>query len=214
MVNNGEVKQETVDFMIKILKDKKMTPQKLYKSVCEYMGIKEAPELNIIDINQGTMGVYNPNKGNISFPAKTGIGTMFHELTHFQQFQKVYRAFGKDAMIDAQVEKLHNRMQMNPKYAEHKLGKPFNESSAEEISTLLEKEKTRLNFEFNEDFYKKVSDANGELSPKEKEEAKAYLEAMKCPDHNSTIIEREAYHNEISFENEISKINEVLFPKK
>lgn len=214
MVKNGEVQQETVDFMMKILKDKKMTPQKLYKSVCEYMGIKKAPELNIIDVNQGTMGVYNPNKGNISFPEKTGIGTIFHELTHFQQFQKVYRAFGKDAMIDAQVEKMNTRMQMNPKYAEYKLGKPFNESSAEEISTLLEKEKTRLNSEFNEDFYKKVSDANGELSPKEKEEAKAYLEAMKCPDHNSTIIEREAYHNEISFENEISKINEVLLPKK
>lgn len=214
MVNKGEVKQETVDLMLKLLKDGKLTPQKLYKSICEYMNIKKAPELNIVDINQGAMGVYNPNKGNISFPENTSIGTMFHELTHFQQFQKVYRAFGKDAMIDAQVEKMHTRLKTNPKYAEYKLGKPFDKASAEEIGGLLEKEKARLNSEFNEDFYKKVAEANGELSQKEFEEAKLYLDAIKCPDHNSTIIEREAYHNEIVFENEVSKINKVLRPKK
>lgn len=214
LVNKGDVKQETVDLMLKLLKDGKLTPQKLYKSICEYMNIKKAPELNIVDINQGAMGIYNPNKGNISFPENTSIGTMFHELTHFQQFQKVYRAFGKDAMIDAQVEKMHTRLKTNPKYAEHKLGKPFDKASAEEIGGLLEKEKARLNSEFNEDFYKKVAEANGELSQKELEEAKLYLDAIKCPDHNATIIEREAYHNEIVFENEVSKINKVLRPKK
>lgn len=215
LVSSGKVKQETVDMLMGLIKDSKKNSLKdSYEAIINYMGIKVAPELKPLAEGRGIGGVYHPNLGDIRLPENADLGTILHELTHFNQFQKVYRAFGKDAMVEAQVEKLVNALKQNPKYAEKELGKPFKDATKEEIEMFMEKERNRMNSEFNEGFYKRVAEANGELSSKELEEAKKYLEAMKNPNHNHSIIEREAYSKEISFENELREILKIIKPKK
>lgn len=215
LVASGKIKQETLDLMMGLIKDTKSNGIKSsYEAMIKYMGIKVAPELAPLEGNGSAFGMYHPNIGDVRLPEDAKLGTIFHELTHFLQFQKVYRAFGKDAMVEAQVEKMVRALEQNPKFAEKELGKPFKNATKEEIELFMKKERNRINSEFNEEFYKRVADANGELTPKELEEAKEYLEAMKNPNHNHTIIEREAYSKEISFENEIKEIIKIVNPKK
>ena len=215
LVSSGKVKQETVDMFVGLINDTKNTGiRNSYETMVRYMGLKVAPELKPLEEGTGAYGVYHPNFGDIKLPENANLGTIFHELTHFNQFQKVYRAFGKEPMVEAQVEKLVSALKQNPKFAEKELGKPFKDATKEEIELFMKKQRDRINKEFNEDFYKRVAEANGELTPKDMEEAKTYLEAMKNPNQNHSIIEREAYRKEISFENELREIIKIVNPKK
>ena len=200
LIEEKQIDKETVDFLKDVVLNRKIkNPKELYNAMLTYMGHKTGPNLVQNKTPKGANGVYLFTSGELSIEGKVTMGTMYHELTHFDQFQKVYRAFGKDKMIDAYCEKINNHMKYEPKYAQIKLGKSYNEATEKEIEEVLTKERQRISEKFNEEFYEKIAKEKGELSEKEFKQAETYLEAMKNPFHNQSYIEKEAYSKELQF---------------
>ena len=183
LVANGEIDKTYLDIFIETngRKGKKFI-QDVYNKLVKAMGYdKNKPKLNIVDeytcSASGSNGIKISLKG---FPSQEQqIGAIRHELEHFRQKELVYRAFGREAYINAKIEPSITVLKLSDEKCIEKLGKTFKELSPSEIEVYRTKVRAEIESKLQilEDLLKErgtISSTSAEYA-----EAKNYLQAMK-----------------------------------
>ena len=107
------------------------------------------------------------------------MGTLRHELEHFRQKDLVYRAFGEQAYIDAQIQPIIKRLKYNSEYCQKITGKKYSDLTQAELDNYIESCKNELGkncSKLRDLRFRKGDIAQGS---EEYNEAKRYLDAMK-----------------------------------
>ena len=153
-----------------------------YNKISKLMGYENsAPELKII--NSYTSGGSSTSSILVSTKSFKTKNEQFrvirHELEHFRQNEMIYRAFGKDAYIEAKLTPSVERLRLNDDYCKSRFGKTFNELSADELAQY--KANAVKEIESKVGILEKVFQNKGKIEQGTPEylEAQKYLDAAK-----------------------------------
>ena len=114
-----------------------------YKQVSKSMGYDRltCPKLRIAH-DSSLKGGGGAGLGHITIntgaPKENTIGTIRHELEHHRQNEIVYRAFGKDAFLEATINRNMVRLKENESYCMEKFGKKYAELTEAELESYKE----------------------------------------------------------------------------
>jgi len=217
LVTAGEIDEKSAKLFTDLYESEAFgNTKKMYDKLTNYMGYKIAPEVVVKkdDFHDG-FAIYNFANAKIGVGEKCNMSDLYHELIHFSQFDKMYRRYGKDAIIDARIEGLVNELKFDSKfkggeYTKNIFGKSFDEVTPEELEKFIAEKKATLNSHFNDEFYKKVAKSQGKLDKQGEEDASKYLEGLKSSDRNASSIERDAYKQQLKFEDMLRKFATIL----
>ncbi len=158
----------------------------VYKKMCKDMGYRFSHDVPRIKISQkfSTGGNSDINKITLYMQGEKTtysdvIGTLRHELEHFRQKDLVYRTFGEQAYIDAEIQPMLKRLKYNSQHCQKITGKKYSDLTQAELDNYIEscKNKLRENCSKLRDLrFRKGDIAQGS---NEYNEAKKYLDAMK-----------------------------------
>lgn len=153
-----------------------------YNKISKLMGYENnAPKLKILysEVSgaSNTSSIVVPTK-LFNTKAKQ-FRVIRHELEHFRQNEMIYRAFGKDAYIEAKLAPSVERLRLNDDYCKSRFGKTFKELSAEELAQY--KENAAKEIESKVEILEKVLQNKGKIEQCTPEylEAQKYLDAAK-----------------------------------
>lgn len=156
--------------------------KEVYNNISKMMGYENcAPKLRIIhrySSSSSSSGVISVSTKAFDTKAKQ-FSTIRHELEHFRQHEMIYRAFGKDAYIEAKAAPSIERLRLNDDYCKSKFGKTFKELSEQEL-TAYKKELTK-EIEDKSETLENILKNKGKINQGTPEyaEAQIYLEATK-----------------------------------
>ncbi|MGN0031559.1 MAG: hypothetical protein ACI37Q_06370 [Candidatus Gastranaerophilaceae bacterium] len=213
LIESGKLDKKYADFFREMYETGAISDSaKLKTKLAEFLGYKISPDVEIDkNLDKSGMALYIVPTGKIRIGEKVDLGILYHELVHFSQFDKLYRAFGKDAIIEGMVKGAVNGFELDKlkgsKRAMATFGKEFDKLTPEELNKFTSDLRKSLSESFNEDFYKKVAESKGQLTPEELEDAQKYLKALEAADRDHAALENEAYTREIQFE---KKFNEFI----
>ena len=183
LVADGKIDKTYLEIFTKTNgKEGKSFVKDVYDRLAKAMGYdKHKPELQIVekycDSSSSTNGI------KISLAAYTKneqqIDAIRHELEHFRQRELIYRAFGREAYIEAHIEPSLNLLKVSDEKCIKKFGKTFKELSSSEIETY--KATVRKEIESKLQLLEDLLKEKGTISPTSAEyaEAKKYLQAEK-----------------------------------
>lgn len=217
LIEAGKIDSETAVFFTDLIESKSFgNIPKMYEKLAKFMGYEKAPELIINpDLDNSGIAVYNYINGTISVGEKPKLSDIYHELIHFGQFDYLYRAFGKDEILNARTLGIVNELKFDSKFkggrvSQRIFGKPMEEVSAAELESFLTKKRMDFSANFNDEFYQQVAALKGELSEGSKAKAELYRQALMAADKNQSLLEKEAYGKQILFENKLSEFIRIL----
>src|SRR5574344_222327 len=161
--------------------------KKCYQKLTKSMGYSNLSAPDLVIISAGKAGCSSANSGKITINTldfntkEKQIGAIRHELEHFRQKEMCYRAFGKEAYIDSEVDAIINKYKLCEKICIEKLGKKFSELSEKEIAQLRSDIKKDIGSSIGIDKLELVLSSKGKIpvGTKEYKEAATYLEAKK-----------------------------------
>lgn len=215
LINNNVLDKKTADLFVDLLTTRSFkNPHKMYEKLVQYMGYKTAPKL-MFDKNLNADAMYNFIDGTITVGKNSNFSTLYHELLHFSQFEKLYRGKGKQAILDARIEGIANGITFDGKYLQGKMAqaifnKPFSEVTDADMAAFLNNKKINYSTRFNDKFYEKVAVDQGDLSQEDLNLVEKYLEALKAPKKNDSFLEKEAYRKQIDFDNKLRKLVSIF----
>ena len=157
----------------------------VYRKMCTNMGYRFAHDIPNIKISKKFSNGGNCDINTITLYMQGGtsyseiIGTLRHELEHFRQKDLVYRAFGEQAYIDAELQPMLKKLKYNSQYCQKITGKKYSDLTPAELNNYIENCKDEL-----KETCSKLRDLRyrkGDIAPESNEykEAKRYLEAIK-----------------------------------
>lgn len=156
--------------------------KEVYNKISKMMGYENcAPKLRIIhgySASGSNSGVISVSTKAFDTKAKQ-FSTIRHELEHFRQHEMIYRAFGKDAFIEARTAPSIERLRLNEDYCKSVFGKTFKELSEQELTTY--KNSVAKEIEEKTKKFEKLLKSKGKINQGTADyaEAKKYLEAAK-----------------------------------
>ena len=122
------------------------------------------------------------------------LGTLRHELEHFRQKDLVFRAFGQDEYINAELQPILKRLKYNEAHCIEQTGKKYSELTQTEIDKYVERHKDMLIKDCSK--LRSLLERKGkiEVGTSEYKEAERYLKAIR--DYESPFM----YENNLTEE--------------
>ena len=204
LINNGELNET----YLQIFKDtEKLNGEEFiktaYDKLAEIVGLTKKPKLIIKQNQASSKSSFDTIElclGGLKSKADQ-FNFIRHELEHAKQTEMMYRAFGKDALLDAYVQRAINHLKMNPICCLQEFNKSsFDKVPQEELEIFIKKLKGNLSPKTG--FLDEIVEKKGKILPNtpEYEEAQKYLEAArnyKSPGMLNGIKVRESYFEQI-----------------
>ncbi len=177
--------------------------KEVYNKISKMMGYENcAPKLHIIhgySASGSNTGVISVSTKAFDTKAKQ-FSTIRHELEHFRQHEMIYRAFGKDAYIEAKTAPAIEKLRLNEDYCKSEIGKTFKELSEQELTVY--KNGVAKSIEEKIKTLEKILKSKGKINQGTPEyaEAQIYLEATKNYKTPTMVLGKDAtpeYVNEL-----------------
>ena len=107
------------------------------------------------------------------------LATMRHELEHFRQKDLVYRAFGEEEFLNAEIQPMLRKLKNNPAHCLEQTGKKYGELSKVDIDKYIQRHKDMLRKDCVK--LRSLQSRKGSIEKGSElyDEAKKYYEAMK-----------------------------------
>ena len=159
---------------------------KTYGKLCDDMGYRfnyDIPEIKISTLHStGGSSSINTITLNMQGGKTTQaqiLGTLRHELEHFRQKDLVFRAFGQDEYINAELQPILKRLKYNEAHCIEQTGKKYSELTQAEIDKYVERHKDMLIKDCSK--LRSLLERKGKIGvgTSEYKEAERYLNAMK-----------------------------------
>lgn len=197
LVSQGKLQEKDVKIMQKIYK--KDNPGFIgyaMHELLEDMGYNKSIHPRLIIANNTTgCNSWSPMKG-ITFSAKRlgkgsdkGLdvvkadlyGSMRHELEHFRQSEMIYRAFGKDGLVDAEINKILFNCKTSEDFCKRVFNKPYDKLTKTELKDFIAGKKADIGERIDIKLFGKIEKSLGKIKKgtAEYREAEAYLNASK-----------------------------------
>ena len=185
LISSRKIDEKSVEFFKSIegLEGEQLI-KTAYKNIAKAMGYKKYPPLKIVTLN--SCSSYSHGKcitiDKDGFKSKEElIRAIRHEMEHFRQDDLIYRAFGKEAWLDALAEGSINKLKYNDTYCISKFGKKFSELTKAEIESYKLSARETYTKANRIELFDSLLKQKGQIKAgtKEYEEAKEMLQAAK-----------------------------------
>src|SRR5574344_2172076 len=161
--------------------------KKCYQKLTKSMGYSNLSAPDLVIISAGKAGCSSANSGKITINTlgfntkEKQIGAIRHELEHFRQKEMCYRAFGKEAYINAKIDAVVNKYMLCEDICIKKFSKKFSELSEKEIEQLRNGLKNDMASSLGIAKLELVLSSKGKIpvGSEEYKEAETYLNAAK-----------------------------------
>ena len=209
LLDNGKIDKAHLELFKSIYAQKNISYEDVYKKIAKFVGIDyELPPLQTGEHIQ--FSSFEPITAGFSINVKfSPYPAIRHELEHLKQNVLLYRAYGKDTMIDVSFQSMIKQLEeFNPMIPEY--NKMYSELTGDEIKEFRNNCKKEMESQFNTKFYENVTRQKGELTPEEKTKASLYLENAYNYDGSTGIMEDEAYAAQIDFKRMLDAFETVI----
>lgn len=183
LINNGEMNET----YLRIFKDtNKLNGEEFikaaYNKLADAVGLAKKPELIIKPHQASCKSSFDSIElclGGLKTKADQ-FNFIRHELEHAKQTEMMYRAFGKDALLDAYAQRAITHLKMNPLYCSQEFNtSKFDEIPKEKLQLFIEKCKSKLVEKTG--FLDEIVKEKGKIlqNTPEYEEAQKYMKAAR-----------------------------------